>query len=87
MHFRPGHSFPKGIQACSTTLFWSQGLNSVPLEIPDGGNIIVGQSHFYHNGGNTNEAIVPTSPSDESLGSPQRASGPPSLTRADGNDA
>src|SRR2546430_17225391 len=61
-------------------------LKSVPLEIPEGGNIIVGQSHFIKTVEDIYEAIVNTVPHMKFGIAFNEASGP-SLTRADGNDA
>src|SRR5881394_2697056 len=60
-------------------------LKSVPLEIPDGGNIIVGQSHFIKTVEDIYEAIVNTVPQMKFGIAFNEASGP-CLTRADGND-
>jgi adenosine/AMP kinase len=61
-------------------------LKSIPLEIPDGGNIIVGQSHFIKTVEDIYEAIVNTVPQMKFGVAFNEASGP-CLTRADGNDA
>src|SRR3954451_2108007 len=61
-------------------------LVSVPLEVPDGGNIIVGQSHFIKTVEDIYEAIVNTVPQMKFGVAFNEASGP-CLTRADGNDA
>ena len=60
-------------------------LKSVRLEIPDGGNIIVGQSHFIKTVEDIYEAIVNTAPQMKFGVAFNEASGP-RLTRADGND-
>ena len=60
-------------------------LKSVPLEIPDGGNIIVGQSHFIKTVEDIYEAIVNTVPQMKFGIAFNEASGP-CLTRVDGND-
>src|SRR3954471_6403436 len=60
-------------------------LKSVPLEVPDGGNIIVGQSHFIKTVEDIYEAIVNTVPQMKFGIAFNEASGP-CLTRADGND-
>jgi hypothetical protein len=60
-------------------------LKSVRLEIPDGGNIIVGQSHFIKTVEDVYEAIVNTAPQMKFGVAFNEASGP-RLTRADGND-
>jgi adenosine/AMP kinase len=61
-------------------------LKSVPLEIPEGGNIVVGQSHFIKTVEDIYEAIVNTVPQMKFGIAFNEASGP-CLTRADGNDA
>jgi adenosine/AMP kinase len=61
-------------------------LKSVRLEIPDGGNLIVGQSHFVKTVEDIYEAIVNTVPQMKFGIAFNEASGP-RLTRADGNDA
>ena len=61
-------------------------LKSVRLEIPDGGNIIVGQSHFIKTVEDVYEAIVNTVPQIKFGVAFNEASGP-CLTRVDGNDA
>ena len=61
-------------------------LKYVPLEIPEGGNIIVGQSHFIKTIEDIYEAIVNTVPQIKFGIAFNEASGP-CLTRADGNDA
>ena len=61
-------------------------LKSVRLEIPEGGNIIVGQSHFIKTVEDIYEAIVNTAPQMKFGVAFNEASGP-RLTRADGNDA
>ena len=60
-------------------------LKSVRLEIPEGGNIIVGQSHFIKTVEDIYEAIVNTVPQMKFGIAFNEASGP-RLTRADGND-
>ena len=60
-------------------------LKSVRLEIPDGANIIVGQSHFIKTVEDVYEAIVNTVPQAKFGVAFNEASGP-CLTRADGND-
>src|SRR5207245_7599637 len=60
-------------------------LKSVRLEIPEGGNIIVGQSHFIKTVEDIYEAIVNTVPQMKFGIAFNEASGP-CLTRADGND-
>lgn len=60
-------------------------LKAVRLEIPDGGNIIVGQSHFIKTVEDIYEAIAGTVPQMKFGIAFNEASGP-CLTRADGND-
>lgn len=60
-------------------------LKLVPLEIPDGGNLILGQSHFIKTVEDIYEAIVNTVPQMKFGVAFNEASGP-CLTRADGND-
>src|SRR5437763_10797582 len=61
-------------------------LKSVRLEIPEGGNIIVGQSHFIKTVEDIYEAIVTTVPQMKFGIAFNEASGP-CLTLFDGNDA
>src|SRR3954466_11519118 len=61
-------------------------LKSVRLEIPEGGNIIVGQSHFIKTVEDIYEAIVNTVPQMKFGIAFNEAQGR-CLTRADGNDA
>src|SRR5689334_4468773 len=61
-------------------------LISIPLEIPENGNLIVGQSHFIKTVEDIYEAIVNTVPQMKFGVAFNEASGP-CLTRADGNDA
>jgi uncharacterized protein len=61
-------------------------LKSVRLEIPENGNIIVGQTHFIKTVEDLYEAIVTTVPQMKFGIAFNEASGP-RLTRADGNDA
>lgn len=61
-------------------------LKTVPLEIPEGGNIIVGQSHFIKSTEDIYEAIVNTVPQMKFGVAFNEASGP-CLIRVDGNDA
>src|SRR5689334_21841850 len=58
----------------------------VPLEIPENGNLILGQSHFIKTVEDIYEAIVNTVPQMKFGIAFNEASGP-RLTRADGNDA
>ena len=61
-------------------------LKSIALEIPEGGNIIVGQSHFIQTVEDIYEAIVNTVPQMKFGVAFSEASGP-CLIRADGNDS
>src|SRR5438132_8300410 len=61
-------------------------LKLVPLEIPEGGNLILGQSHFIKTVEDLYEAIVNTVPQMKFGIAFNEASGP-CLTRVDGNDA
>ena len=60
-------------------------LKLVPLEIPEGGNLILGQSHFIKTVEDIYEAIVNTVPQMKFGVAFNEASGP-CLTRVDGND-
>jgi adenosine/AMP kinase len=60
-------------------------LQLVPLEIPENGNLILGQSHFIKTVEDLYEAIVNTVPQMKFGIAFNEASGP-CLTRADGND-
>src|SRR5579884_2094422 len=60
-------------------------LKAVRLEIPENGNIIVGQSHFIKTVEDVYEAIVNTVPQMKFGVAFNEASGP-CLTRVDGND-
>ena len=60
-------------------------LKSVRLEVPEGGNIIVGQTHFIKSVEDIYEAVVNTVPQIKFGIAFNEASGP-RLTRADGND-
>src|SRR5438874_12187629 len=60
-------------------------LKSVRLEIPEGGNLILGQSHFIKTVDDIYEAIVNTVPQMKFGVAFNEASGP-CLTRVDGND-
>jgi adenosine/AMP kinase len=57
----------------------------VPLEIPEGGNLILGQSHFIKTVEDIYEAIVNSVPQMKFGVAFNEASGP-CLTRVDGND-
>jgi adenosine/AMP kinase len=61
-------------------------LKSVRLEIPEGGNVIVGQTHFIKTVEDLYEALVNTVPQMKFGVAFNEASGP-CLTRVDGNDA
>jgi len=61
-------------------------LKTVPLEIPEGGNVILGQTHFIKTVEDIYEAIVNTVPQMKFGVAFNEASGP-CLTRVDGNDA
>src|ERR1700752_580299 len=60
-------------------------LKSISLEIPEGGNIILGQSHFIKTVEDLYEALVNTVPQMKFGIAFNEASGP-CLTRVDGND-
>jgi len=60
-------------------------LKLVPLEIPEGGNLILGQTHFIKSVEDIHEAIVNTVPQMKFGVAFNEASGP-CLTRVDGND-
>lgn len=60
-------------------------LKLVPLEIPESGNLILGQTHFIKSVEDIYEAIVNTVPQMKFGVAFNEASGP-CLTRADGND-
>src|SRR5882724_215264 len=60
-------------------------LKLVPLQIPDGGNLILGQSHFIKTVEDIYEAIVNTVPQMKFGVAFNEASGP-CLIRVDGND-
>jgi adenosine/AMP kinase len=60
-------------------------LKLVPLELPQGGNLILGQSHFIKTVEDIYEAIVNTVPQMKFGVAFSEASGP-CLIRADGND-
>jgi adenosine/AMP kinase len=60
-------------------------LKSVPLEIPEGGNLILGQTHFIKSVEDLYEALVNTVPQMKFGVAFNEASGP-CLTRVDGND-
>lgn len=60
-------------------------LTTVRLEVPEGGNIILGQTHFIKSVEDLYEALVNTVPQMKFGIAFNEASGP-CLTRADGND-
>jgi adenosine/AMP kinase len=60
-------------------------LETVPLEIPEGVNLILGQTHFIRTVEDVYEAIVTSVPQMKFGVAFNEASGP-CLTRADGND-
>ncbi len=60
-------------------------LKTVPLEIPEGGNLILGQTHFIKSVEDIYEAIVNTVPQMKFGVAFNEASGP-CLIRVDGND-
>src|SRR3954451_4334603 len=60
-------------------------LKTVPLEIPENGNLILGQTHFIKSVEDIYEAIVNTNPQMKFGIAFNEASGP-CLTRVDGND-
>ncbi|SPF48516.1 conserved hypothetical protein [Candidatus Sulfopaludibacter sp. SbA4] len=60
-------------------------LKLVPLEVPEGGNVILGQTHFIKSVEDIYEAIVNTVPQMKFGVAFNEASGP-CLTRVDGND-
>jgi len=66
-------------------LGWLMELKLVPLEIPEGGNVILGQTHFIKTVEDVYEAIVNTVPQMKFGVAFNEASGP-CLTRVDGND-
>src|ERR1700757_2571468 len=63
----------------------SMELSTVRLEIPEGGNIILGQTHFIKSIEDLYEAMVNTVPQLKFGIAFNEASGP-CLTRVDGND-
>src|SRR5581483_3453450 len=60
-------------------------LKTVPLEIPEGGNLILGQTHFIKSAEDIYEAIVNTVPQMKFGIAFNEASGP-CLIRVEGND-
>jgi uncharacterized protein len=61
-------------------------LKAIRLEVPEGGNLILGQAHFIKSVEDLYEAIVNTVPQIKFGVAFNEASGP-CLTRVDGNDA
>jgi len=61
-------------------------LKAVRLEVPEGGNVILGQTHFIKTAEDIYEAIVNTVPQMKFGVAFNEASGP-CLTRVEGNDA
>lgn len=61
-------------------------LKAIPLEVPEGGNLILGQTHFIKTVEDVYEAIVNTVPQMKFGVAFNEASGP-CLTRVEGNDA
>lgn len=61
-------------------------LKAIRLEIPEGGNVILGQTHFIKTVEDLYEAVVNTAPQMKFGVAFNEASGP-CLTRVDGNDA
>src|SRR5438270_6515609 len=73
---------------CDSRLWYagfSMELSTVALEIPEGGNIILGQTHFIKSVEDLYEALVNTVPQMKFGIAFNEASGP-CLTRVDGND-
>jgi hypothetical protein len=60
-------------------------LTTVRLEIPEGGNVILGQAHFIKSVEDLYEALVNTVP-DLKFGIAFNEASGPCLTRVDGND-
>jgi len=60
-------------------------LKAIPLEIPEGGNVILGQTHFIKTVEDLYEAIVSTAPQMK-FGVAFNESSGACLTRVDGND-
>ena len=61
-------------------------LTTVRLEVPEGGNVILGQSHFIKSVEDLYEAIVNTVP-EMKFGIAFNEASEPCLTRVDGNDS
>src|SRR5690242_15004232 len=88
----PGHSrdgcIPVRLEGMGGEIGYSVSameLKLVPLEIPDNGNLILGQTHFIKSVEDIYEAIVNTVPQMKFGIAFNEASGP-CLTRVDGND-
>src|SRR5271165_710480 len=60
-------------------------LKLIPLEVPEGGNLVLGQTHFIKTVEDIYEAVVNTVPQMKFGVAFNEASGP-CLTRVDGND-
>ena len=74
-----------GISQHDSIILRRMELKAIRLEVPDGGNIIVGQSHFIKTVEDIYEAIVNTVPQIKFGVAFCEASGP-CLIRVDGND-
>jgi hypothetical protein len=74
-----------GIFVRATVFWWFMELKTVALEIPENGNLILGQTHFIKSVEDIYEAIVNTVPQIKFGLAFNEASGP-CLTRVDGND-
>ena len=60
-------------------------LKIIPLQIPEGGNLIVGHTHFIKSVEDLYEAMVNTAPQAK-FGIAFNETSGPCLTRVDGND-
>ncbi len=76
----------RGIAEHDSSIVTGMELKAIRVEIPDNGNIIIGQSHFIKTVEDLYEAIVNTVPQMKFGIAFNEASGP-CLTRVDGNDA
>ena len=76
---------PAGVASGSLDYDAGMTLDTVPLHIPEGANVIVGQSHFIKTVEDVYEAIATTAPQMKFGIAFNEASGP-CLTRVDGND-
>jgi uncharacterized protein len=88
LHRRPRQRFGGLLPptAANSRYSWfSMDLQLVPLEIPENGNLILGQTHFIKSVEDLYEALVNTVPQIKFGVAFNEASGP-CLTRADGND-